>query len=263
MKREVFYKNSKINFEIVKQLRGKEVTFIEKPSGLAVRCVKAHSIKYLKDNFERFGFFHKNMNLYYSWANFKDMPAFSFNPEKRRNQYAEWNRSGFNECIADIDFAIDIDSESGNLKDALNDAVGISELFNSYSLPFSVSFSGSKGFHVEIPAKYHSQIEFLPSEAMRIFKIVISKLKKDFPCVDDTIYDTKRIFKCKYSIDCNSGLVCLPLSSIQLNDFKTSIARPENVVSIKNLGFRGMLNRNLASHDRMKPCFDNFISSFV
>lgn len=236
--RTLFYSNDKILFEIARQLNGKETTFMSKPSGLTIRCIKAHNLEFLKKNFSRFDLYTHPMNIYYSWNNYRNMPMFSFNLNVRKEQYAKWNTS-HQDYLVSTDFTLDIDSENSDLDEARKQAAGIAELFNELKLPYSVSFSGKKGFHIECPAQFHKS-----RYSISDFKQVADRLKKTYSCVDNTIYDMKRIFKCKYTIDVTSGLVCLPLSDEQLNNFSFDLVNQDSVLAMNRLGFRKMLLRN-------------------
>jgi hypothetical protein len=54
-----------------------------------------------------------------------------------------------------------------------------------------------------------------------------------------SVYDLRRIWKVPYSYDIKTGNICLPLTLNQLYNFDYSVVKPEAVLKIENLGYRG------------------------
>ena len=250
MNRQEYYLSRKVLFEIIKPLRCREIAFLQKlPHGVygsfAVRQINACSIEMLLKNVERFEFFSIPCNMYYSLAKYRFIPIASFNPDKRREDYGLWALEWKNQFVG-MDFAFDIDSE--DLKRAWEDAKIIKDFFDSRMIPYTLAFSGSKGFHLEIPQECVVGI-LSPDEWVLAYQSLVNLIKRRLKVkfLDASITDAKRIFKVKYSLDVKSGLVCLPLTDKQFNDFSTDICLPENVINLRNLGFRGLLLRNAGS----------------
>jgi len=242
-----YYMTRKVLFEIVKQMRFREGAYLqkmphEKYVGFAVRQINAWNIELTLKNFERFDFFKLPLNLYYSLAKYKQIPMASFEPTERKADYAKWAQEWKSQFIG-MDFAFDIDNEG--LKKAWEDAKKIKQFFDERNIPYTIAFSGSKGFHLEIPQENILDIKE-PDEWLLAYQTLVSLIKKKLKVksLDDTITDMKRIFKTKYSWDVKSGLICLPLNDTQFEEFNIEMAKPENVLALPNLGFRGLLLRN-------------------
>lgn len=247
MKREDFYLQRKVLFEIVKQLKFRETVFIQKIpteqyNNLTIRLINAWNIEMLLKNINRFDFLKLPMNMYYSLAKFNFVPIASFNFIKRKEDYSVWSKEWVNH-FAGLDFAFDIDNK--NLDKAWGDAKKIKEFFDLKRVPYVLSFSGSKGFHIEIPQSNISGINGM-KEWVLAYQSLVSVIKKKLRVrsLDVSIADAKRIFKVKYSWDVNSGLVCLPLDDKQFYNFDVSIVDPDSVLKLSDLGMRGLLMRN-------------------
>ena len=245
-----YYMQRKILFEIVKQLKQREVAFLqkipnEKYQNFAVRQINAFSIDMLLKNIERFDFFKIPSNMYYSLAKYRFMPIASFEPTQRKEDYKKWAQEWKSQFIS-MDFAFDIDNK--DIHKAWLDAGIIKDYFDKNNIPYTLAFSGSKGFHIEIPQENITGIKDTDEWVLAyqsLVNLIKRRLKVKF--LDASITDAKRIFKVKYSLDVKSGLVCLPLTDEQFNDFSTDICLPENVINLRNLGFRGLLLRNAGS----------------
>jgi len=122
-------------------------------------------------------------------------------------------------CYSDV-VPIDLDS-SEDLNDALRDCRGlIGELESQYGVnPNSLVlyFSGSKGFHVEIPIVLFGDIQ--PSSSLPyIFKEIANSF--NIQSLDPSIYHRNAIWRISNTINTNSGLYKIPLSIHQINTSK-------------------------------------------
>lgn len=112
--RQIWYGKLFVLLEICKLAKNRELSFLPADdSPNRVRCINSSFVDILKKNFEGFHFIQRNFNLYYSLAHLKNMPMFSFAPEKRKEQQAEFTRN-FNNYFVGYDLGIDLD---GNMDD--------------------------------------------------------------------------------------------------------------------------------------------------
>lgn len=247
--RDRWYNSSFTLLEMVKVLKGRECSFLESKvereterKSIPVRCVKAHNIDYLKKNFEAFAFFKKNYDVYYSVASFDGFPMFSYAPKQREEQQKLFFGVQFTSYWVGYDFVLDIDGET--VKDAYADAVKVKAVFDEFHLPYSLKFSGSRGFHFIVEYK-----DFFPSElpldkCVELAYRIVCNLKEieDIPGVDEKIYQKERLFKLPYSLTGNN--VVLPLSDEQFNHFSIDLVKLENVIRNIKIKERGLLFRS-------------------
>ncbi len=112
----------------------------------------------------------------------------------------------FNNDIASLDSLADIpkevkcypsylpfDFDSKNLEEAFRDAKILVERLTSIGVDSSLSFSGNKGFHVELPSSY-AGIE--PTSNVEGIKEFADRLAGDLPTWDPSVYNKSRIFRC-------------------------------------------------------------------
>jgi hypothetical protein len=246
--REFWYSQTFVLLEIVKCLNEKETAFLEKkPKELqrrarVIRCINAWSVDLLKKNFEAFRFYQfPYMNIYLSLMNIKRMPMFSFAPPKRKEQQKEWTQDGkYREHYAGYDWGIDIDNS--DLSVAHADAGKVKDLLDKYEIPYTMKFSGSKGFHFRVMHKHLPQIGREQLVPMLNELTTKMKLIDGIDSIDDSIIDDRRIFKVPYSYD--RGNICLPLTDAQFTRFSPSMVKPMNVLSGIHIKNRGLLVRN-------------------
>ena len=248
-----YYENKTIKFELIKNMVGREVSFLGE--NLKVRGIKAHMVKFLDLNFKNFKFFDRELNIYYSLAKLKDMPMFTYNMQVRKKQMQNFNIE-FDNYVVGYDFAMDFDAhEEGGFYQAFQDVKKIVKLFDKWEIPYSVRFSGS-GFHLVI------EDQFLPKmkDFMMAFQGFAQYLKVifDLKSLDESIYDIRRIWKCPYSIDFKTGNVCLPLSKEQFEHFTLGMVKPQSVLRY-NLFNRGNLNRE-GSLENVIKLFDEYFA---
>jgi len=249
----VTYYRNPILFEIVKQLLNHETSFLSPK--YPIRCIKAHSIDYLKRNMEALGFWRRPYNIYRSLAHLKDMPTFSYEPSKRREQQQEFNKS-FMEYTVGYDLAFDFDSKQRGFQQCYKDAGLLKKYFDDYGIPYTIKMSGS-GFHIEVLDEY------LPGdvEKVKYCTFFVNEISEVFnlPTLDTSIIDWRRLWKVAYSLDINTGNVVLPLTDEQFRKFNKRILRPENCINIQG---RGMLRRDGTSKN-LQRFYENYILSGV
>ncbi len=247
--REYWYQQTYILFEIIKQFsEGKEMVFIEKQDGTiidrkpkVIRCINAGTIDYLKKNFDAFRFLQfPNFNIYFSLANYNRMPQFSFSPVERAKQYAEWSNKGYREKAKGYDWGIDIDADTW--QEGLSDALRVKALFDQYSLPYSVKWSGQKGFHLLIEHKWLPQISFRRLVSLLSELTTMIREIDGISNIDDSIIDERRVLKAGYTWD--RGKITLPLDDNQLKNFDPVMVQPEWIYRNIQIKGRGMLTRN-------------------
>lgn len=127
------------------------------------------------------------------------------------------------------------------------------ERFYTGMYPLLWNNSGSKGIHFIIPHEEFSHLK-VPlfditgekKSLVNIFKELAENIKLvlDLPTMDTSINDIKRVIKVAYSWDVKSGLIALPLTDDQFNNFNAEMVRPENVLK-KGVHKRRLLWRNI------------------
>ena len=245
-----WYKQTYILLEIVKQLQGREVAFFDAGNRRMWRCIKAHSLHFLQENFKAFLFFKKRYKIYHSLAYLENMPMFSFNAMKRKQQQNSFTEN-FVAYAKSYDFALDLDGEKGKPltqhSKVYKEAKKLKDELDAYNLPMCIKFSGSKGFHFSIPYYYMPNWNF--ERLVSTCKQVAQNLKAvlNLNCLDTSIYDNRRIFKVAYSLDKgytdNFNYVVLPLSDEQFENFDIEMCRADNVLKEIRLKNRGLFLR--------------------
>jgi len=265
--RNSWYNNPEVLFNIVGAIKERETVFLSKGADAPpIRNIMANYSGFLKSNLDAFRFFERDYNLYYSLARYKRMQVFSFNPVIRKEQRLAWNDTAIGNTSS-FDFGLDFDSEGlHDVMTAWNDCKKVKDLFDSYGVPYSLKFSGSKGFHITVPHNNlpNLRITSKVDDDMSLFNWLKSvatmlELKLGLPTLDMGIFDPRRIWKADYSWVCETGLIALPLSDEQFNNFNLSIVEPLSVIrgGIRNRGnlcregksdgFRAMVEDGLGS----------------
>lgn len=133
-----------------------------------------------------------------------------------------------------IDIDNDIEDESG-FKDALVQTRRVVNYFQAYfNIPREMQqiyFSGSKGFHILIPALI---MNARPSKTLNdTYKVMASYIKRHVDCglIDTRIYDSKRLFRIPNTINTKGNMykVPVPLSLLDkctLNDMRDWASMP-------------------------------------
>jgi hypothetical protein len=255
---EKWYSREDVLFEIVKQLKGRETSFLS--PDVFIRCVKAHALCFLAQNFRRYDFFKHQCNLYRTVASLYGMPMFSFNYMLKKEQQF-WFVDNFSKYMTGYDLVIDIDGKDG-VEPARLECAEIKEMLDYVAVPYSLKFSGS-GFHLEVPSLYLDSMTNDPLEklklclrfAMRFKKIMVLKY------FDDGIYDLRRIFKVALSWDYKTGRIAMPLTDEQFAHFNLDMVNPAKIKSVRNLG--SLLRTHNCSEqelkDHTKLLFEKFL----
>ena len=182
--------------------------------------------------------------LYADLAHWKYMTPFSWESKKRELQKKEWE-SIKNKEIVDFDFAFDFDApDFEHWEKAHKQCKKVVKYFDEHKIPYSVNWSGSKGFHIRISSKYIPEAKAIKKIENNIKLAKYLKAKFKLGTLDLQIYDMDRIFKLLYSIDGKTGLVVLPLDKNQFDNFYPSMCYPEIVLKrVYPLKNRGLLER--------------------
>jgi len=101
------------------------------------------------------------------------------------------------------------DIDDKNLDIAYDSMQRLREYLDFREVGYEAWFSGSKGFHINIPT---SQFEFVPTDDPKILSTMALEIaKKVNIIVDPTIYNVTRIFRMPGSLNIKSGLFKIPI----------------------------------------------------
>ena len=240
-----WYASEPVLYEIIKCLKDRETTFI---GNFVMRNIKAHAIRYLQSNMNRYHFLKDKMNLYNSLSMFYGMPMFSYNINERKKQQLEWNQ-GFTKSMIGYDFLFDIDCDF-NPMFSYATTFKVKEIFDQYKIIYYLLFSAGKnnGFHIRV--SYEDFPEWMKKMDWNKLCDMIKKFAYRFKAInglefiDDSIFDLRRVAKCPYSCVYPHFRIALPLSDEQFNKFdlaKTTVQYwIKNVEQVRN---RGLLKR--------------------
>jgi hypothetical protein len=253
MKYSDWYKQDVVLFNILPQLKDKECVFL---GDVRVRNIKVNCMANLKSNLTRYSIGDKKANLYLSFANFKDLPYFSFKPETRKEESKIFNLEASN-YYETYDLGIDFDDHDGkNFNQMYQQAYQLKEVFDKYKIAYAVKCSGS-GFHFDIQhknlptkiqeSKGSSKIELikkLVKELVMIYNLTTVDTGRNKEGVaDGSFYALRRIWKVAYSWDIKTDNIALPLTDHQFENFTFEIVKPDYVIKNIKLFKRGMLYR--------------------
>jgi len=255
---EEWYAREDVLYEIVKQLKGRETSFLS--PDIFIRCVKAHAICFLAQNFRRFDFFKHQCNLYRTVASLYGMPMFSFNYMLKKEQQF-WFIDNFKDYIVGYDLVFDFDGKDG-IEPARNECAELKEVLDYFKAPYVLKMSGS-GFHIEIPSLYLDGITKDPFEKVKLCLRVGTQIKRImwFNCLDVSIYDMRRIFKVGLSWDYKTGRIAMPLTDEQFAHFSLDMVNPEKIRSVLNLGL--LMRAHGFDTQRLQENCKNFIEKFL
>jgi hypothetical protein len=265
--RHYYYSQKVVIYELAKQCKiqkdgqylQKEMVFLDKThQRMPVRCLFPFTAQHLigEDvgtehkigSFEAFRFLKSNYNLYLSTAYYKNPPSFSFNPDVRKQQlnaFSFGDEPQYKNHWVGCDFFVDFDSPNEkDIKSAYDDALKLKIHLDHYQVPFVLTNSGTKGFHIRIP------FEVLPQnlglQLVTFCKILAENIHErlQLKTMDLGIFDDRRIFKAPYSYDSYSHNICLPLSDEQFLNFDINKMSAKQVLSNVKIFNRGVLMRN-------------------
>jgi hypothetical protein len=242
----------------VKTLRGKETTFLSTEA--SIRCLKIHNIHFLAENFERYKFYTKLYNIYYSVADLTDFPMCSFDAFQKKEQQL-YLIEHFPDYVRGYSFKLDIDGHA-DFDRAKQETAEIKEIFDEFQVPYSLKMSGS-GFHFEVDSLYTDLVEPSMVEKPKTFLYIARTLKNimRLECLDAEVYDLRRIWKVPYSFDYKTGRIALPLTDEQFLNYSHEITVPENIGSVEN---RGLLTRfTEQGDDQLRKNFKRFVDTVV
>ena len=260
---KAWYENKFIKFEIVKCLLHRELAILSPKGIIPKKCVRyllAFSVDYLDKHFHRWELCKDLCNIYMSVAYLKDMPVFSYNLKKRREEYAKFRADYFNHIIG-YDLFIDMDGKE-DFDLCYKETKELKELFESYKIPYWLMPSSRHGFHIHIPHEYMPDIE--TKKLLLILNSLIYNIKGiyDFKTLDDSVIDYARICKIPMSF-VNDNSICLPLSDEQFANFNQELITPSYVLKNIIIKNRGVLTRTYGlDNEALKKNVEKFIEDF-
>lgn len=274
LNRKDYYNTEYVLFQIIPQLKYSYLSVRKnKKNGKPqlTRYYLGYNLDLLKKSIKKLGVFDDSSRMYYDlpiWQKDGLTPMFSFNNKIRTEEKKEFNKN-CNKYFKGYHFAIDIDSDD-DIERAWKDTKKIKNYFDEKKIPYSLKFSGSRGFHFIIDDKWFPKIKASKKviNAQRLANVImnIAKLKShsEGGTFDDSIYDDRRIFKLAYSLCNNKGkeYVCLPLSDEQFDKFKIEDMEMLNVIKNPNVRIfkRGLLERDYGlTQEQLQGNFNKFL----
>jgi len=276
--REQWYRTKSVIFEIVKQIRNREVGFLGET---LVRCVVAPDVYSFEPNLKRFNIYEKKANIYKTLAKFDfkimfaqnyifDKNCFSFSYGLRKKQMNFFNDNADNYLIS-YDLGLDFDAHEGNTEKARKECCIFKDELDRYKVPYSLKSSGS-GFHIDIKHEnlpeavreeknINMKIGYIREIVKQIYDIYgLKTLDIGIDDNDDEsnwgyFYDTRRLWKVAYSWDIKTDNIALPLSDDQFNNFNSKILKPDYIIKNINLFNRGLLER-----EGKQDAFENMLN---
>jgi hypothetical protein len=130
---------------------------------------------------------------------------------------------------AGADLVIDIDVKN-DYKQAFKEGRKVLDFLDSYKAPYRIKFSGGSGPHIIIP--YEAFPESLSGGRFErahklLFQIINQRSRAGH--IDGSFTSTGHFYRIPYSLNEHTGLVSLPLTREQYDDFTLSMAEVSNV----------------------------------
>lgn len=262
-----YYGNPLILFNMVNSvnLQAREISILKTEEEMrnnpnwrsyGIRSIHIRNIDELKRILNDFDVIQKHRTIYHSSSLIRWDVVGITDYSKGFIDWSEISKKwadNYNKSIFGQDFILDFDNELKGVKvpliDCYQEANKLVTFFEEQNIPFSVNFSGKKGFHVRIPfelikssfdiKKKLEVKQVLKYEAM--YLRVAKRIKEMFSlnCLDTSTLYRRQPVKIPYSIH-NTGLVALPLTKEEFLDFPLMLKfsehdnyfLPENVLRL-------------------------------
>ncbi len=257
---KIWYNTPAIAFELIASMKHRESVFIAKNRPTVQRMLKINAVRYMYMNFDRYKFYDEEFlyNVYSSVAHFPSLPMSSFKWEEKKEQVALFN-ANFIDYVKGYDLFIDLDNENPKLVYASTKR--LKQIFDKYQLPYSLIFSGAKGFHINIEYKdLPEKLQQMKYKDLSIlFKLFAYELKisEKIKDIDTSIYDLRRIRKTPYSIVYPFYYIALPLSNEQFDNFSFDMVFLPNLIDeATKFTHRGLLTRDGNNENLLKLMSD-------
>ncbi len=238
---KTYYEDEGVIYEIVNQLKQRELVFCDVDKNAWMRYMTGYNIALWESSCKGFRLMDKTTKVYASVGKVFRTPWVSYKSgNERKEGIAEWLAIWDNGLIG-YDFILDLDND--DMEKSYADAVTIKEIFDNNKIGYSTNFSGNRGFHFRVPDKFVSFIPLAdrPEKLLGLAK-TLNKFTK-YKSVDLSVYKKKQLLKIPYTIDGSTGLVVMPLSDKQFNEFDQTSLLPETILEDNKLGFRGLQTR--------------------
>lgn len=248
-----WYGKTFVQYEICKLLNNKYMSFSFKKGNkwIIFRYLYGFNVEMLQKAFNKMQLDSKleDLRLYCDLAHWKSMLSFSFNPKERKIQKeVQWTEKIKLQHLSGYDWGFDFEgSTAADWKIAHKHCLRFLGYLDSFGVPYSVCWSGLRGFHVRILDKYLPKWKPI-SKVSRLYEFAeYIKFKLKLKTLDLMIYQiapVDRILKLPYTIDGKSGLVVLPLDRAQFSQFNPLLCRPEFVLKHAMIKNRGLVERD-------------------
>ena len=227
MNTKEYYSNQTVLNKMLPYLQNREVAFLQKiGTGYSFRNIKVTNAIHLKTHHVHFQIDKYPYKIYNSTAILKEMPVFSYNIPKRKEQSQEFHENFMN-YIYSYDMVLDIDN-NGDFKQCHEQTQRIIDCLEEEKICYYIKFSGS-GFNLVIPhqhlglAKQTEMQERFLKIAQAIQEIVDASL------LDTTIYLMREVTKSLFSLDTTNDTVCMPLTKKEFQNFTHEIVEPQRM----------------------------------
>lgn len=255
-------------YEIAKAIQNRTLDLLnskKEDEKFALRYLYAGNAEFLKKHLweMKVSKGYRLTNLYHSNGLFKEysIPVFTYHLQKRMNDevYKNFNKEYLN-LLQGFDMIFDIDGK--DVLDAYAVAKRIKPIFDEYKLPYTLKFSGTRGFHLIVPAPFMPSMEI--SRLIDMIGAILRHFRAIHDCVDyvDTsVTNPHGIIKVPYSF-CDGNCV-LPLSDYDFDNFSLEKVKIDYVLKyiiIKNRG--SLLRTHGLSESQLKENVRLFTESY-
>lgn len=218
-----------------------------KELGQRILCLRARNVDKLLMLLKTYKVWEKSRSVYHStgyiyWEkiglaiNEHEWKDFAVEHRVRLDRWLQ----EYDNAFVGEDFVIDLDSEDGGWQEAYPEAKKIRDYFKDLHIPFSINFSGKKGFHIRVfwgDINRDKLIEIprlvTPLGLQRTYVDAMKRMRDDLKlkCLDTSVAQRRQPLRVPYSIH-NSGYVCLPLEEKEFEEFIPVMALPKNVIRL-------------------------------
>ena len=258
-----YYSDKRVLWEIFKAVRYRELAFVFPLDACALRYFIIMTPSFLRDRLRILctsdKYRRRAVNIFMSVERVRKSAGSGrvLRPKLdlgRRWRTHVWGR----DIVIDVDAAVPEDTPlEERVSVACETAGKIASFLDSLDAPYSLVFSGARGFHVwvfwedikeglkscgvEPPASPRDMASLVI--ALQRF-IVMRSVGLTCPHVDACTFSTQKdLIRVPYTHNWKTGLICLPLSREQFEDFDPRSALPEVVLRLEGLGWRGWARR--------------------